>query len=138
VSDLVVAKHASARVVTRGDTVDYRIAVTNLGPDPAERVVLADQPLGSAAVVAVHTSVGTCTARVPVICQLGTLNKGAKVTVTVRLRVQSGASTLTNLAVAGTATDERTLANNASRSTVRVRPNVPPPPPLPPIPQFTG
>jgi uncharacterized repeat protein (TIGR01451 family) len=137
-SDLGVTKHASARIVMRGNSVDYRTTVTNLGPDPAERVVLADQPLGSAAVVAVHTSAGTCAKRLPVICRLGTLKKGARVTVTVRLRVQSGASTLTNLAVAGTATDERTLANNASRATVRVRPLVPLPPPLPPIPKFTG
>jgi uncharacterized repeat protein (TIGR01451 family) len=137
-ADLVVTKHASAQIVTRGDVVHYRITVTNLGPDPAARVVLGDQPLGSAAVVGAHTNVGSCKTRLPVICQLGTLKRGAKVTLTIALRVQTGKATFTNLAVVGTATAERTLANNSATAHVRVRPLKPPPPPPPPVPQFTG
>ena len=59
-SDLVVTKHASASIVTRGDVVGYRITVKNLGPNPAQRVVLGDQPLGHAPIVSVHPSAGHC------------------------------------------------------------------------------
>ena len=114
--------------------VAYRITVKNLGPDPAQHVVLADQPLGHAPIVAVHTSAGHCKARLrtvlPITCGLGTLQPGGKVTVTVRLRVETAASEFTNAAVAGTATQEQTLANNLARARVTVR--RPPTPPAPP------
>ena len=131
-SDLVVTKHASASIVTEGDVVVYQITVKNLGPDPAQHVVLADQPLGHAPFVAVQTSAGHCKARLrtvlPITCGLGTLQPGGNVTVTVRLRIESGASEFTNAAVAGTATQEQTLANNLARARVTVRQPAPPPP----------
>ena len=130
-SDLVVTKHASASIVTEGDVVAYRITVKNLGPDPAQHVVLADQPLGHAPFVAVQTSAGHCKARLrtvlPITCGLGTLQPGGKVTVTVRLRIETAGSEFTNAVVAGTATQEQTLANNLARARVTVR--QPPPPP---------
>ena len=133
-SDLVVTKQASASIVTQGEVVAYRITVKNLGPSPAQHVVLADQPLGHAPFVAVHTSAGHCKARlrtaVPITCGLGTLQPGGKVTVTVRLRIETAASEFTNAAVAGTATQEQTLANNLARARVTVRPPPPPPPGL--------
>jgi len=133
-SDLVVTKKASASIVTRGDVVGYRITVKNRGPNPAQRVVLGDQPLGHAPIVSVHTSAGHCKARlrtiVPITCGLGTIQPGGKVTVTVRLRVETAASHFTNAAVAGTATQEQTLANNLARARVTVR--RPPTPPAPP------
>ena len=133
-SDLVVTKKASASIVTRGGVVGYRVTVKNRGPNPAQRVVLGDQPLGHAPIVAVHTSAGHCKARLrtvlPITCGLGTLRPGGKVTVTVRLRVESVASQFTNAAVAGTATQEQTLANNLARARVTVRRS--PTPPAPP------
>ena len=92
-SDLVVTKQASASIVTQGGVVAYRITIKNLGPSPAQHVVLADQPLGHAPFVAVQTSAGHCKARlrtaVPITCGLGTLQPGSKVTVTVRLRIET-------------------------------------------------
>ena len=134
-SDLVVTKQASASIVTNGDLVGYRITVKNLGPNPAQRVVLGDQPLGHATFVAVHPSAGHCKARLrtvlPITCGLGTLQPGGKITVTVRLRVETAASEFTNAAVAGTATQEQTLANNLAHVRVTVRqppkPSTPPP-----------
>jgi uncharacterized repeat protein (TIGR01451 family) len=134
-SDLVVTKQASASTVTRGDVVGYRIRVKNRGPNPAQRVVLGDQPLAHATFVAVHTSAGHCKARLrtvlPITCQVGTLQPGGKVIVTVRLRVETAASEFTNAAVVGTATQEQTLANNLARARVTVRQPPPPPPPPP-------
>ena len=73
--------------------------------------------------------------RLPITCGLGTLQPGGNVTVTLSLRIETNASTLTNAAVAGTATQERTLANNAAKAIIQVRvpqPTPPPPPPAPP------
>jgi hypothetical protein len=83
-------------------------------------VVLADQPRGHATVVSVDNPAGACTTRLPIICRLGTIRAGDTVTITVRLAVDTTSSTLTNRAVAGTATSERTLTNNISQATIKV------------------
>jgi choice-of-anchor A domain-containing protein len=130
-SDLVVTKHPSAPIVTRGDVVGYQITIKNRGPDPAQRVVLGDKELGAAIVLKAHTSAGPCHLRPDITCQLGTIDRGQTVTVTVRVRVETRASTLTDIAVAGTATQDQTFAHNVARATIRV---ITPPPPLPPAP----
>jgi uncharacterized repeat protein (TIGR01451 family) len=126
-SDLAVTKTASPQTVTAGGVVTYRITVTNLGPDDATRVVLGDKPTGSAAVVSVHTDVGRCRVRLPVICLLGTLKPGAKANITIRLRPGSESPGFTNHAVVGTATYDPRLGNNVAHATVTV---VAPPPPV--------
>lgn len=60
--------------------------------------------------------------------QLGTLKPGAKVTITLHLRVEALKPEFVNRAVAGTATQERTLANNVADARVAVRAPAPPPP----------
>ncbi len=129
--DLVVTKRASSPVVVVGSVVTYRITVKNLGPDPAQRVTLTDQHFGSAKVVGVHNPVGTCQVHATIVCQLKTLRRGASVVLTVQLVPTAPASPFTNRAVAGTATNERTLANNSASARVRViaAPAPPAPPP---------
>ena len=123
VADLVVTKLASAPVVTRGQEVGFRITVKNRGPNPAERVVLTDQPRAAATVVAVHTTAGSChrSGRLTV-CPLGTLKHGASVTITVRTRVDTHATRFINRAVVGSSTLEQTLANNVASAQVTVAP----------------
>ncbi len=121
IADLIVNKVASAPVVTRGQVIGFRITVKNRGPDTAQRVVLTDQPLAAATVVAVHTTVGSCHHRGQLtVCPLGTLKPGASVIITVRTRVQTHATSFVNRAVAGTSTLEQTLANNVSSAQVTV------------------
>jgi hypothetical protein len=127
-AELEVTKHASTPVVTRGDVLSYRITVKNRGPDPAQRVVVGDKELGAAVVLEVHASTGQCRSRPLTTCKLGTVQPGGMVTVTVRVRVETRASTLTNVAVAGTATQDQTFAHNVARARVIVRPRRPPPP----------
>ena len=124
-ADLVVSKQTSASVVLLGQVVRYRITVKNLGPDPAERVWVTDQPLGHATIVSIRSSSGICLTSPRAMCALGTLAPGTKATVIVELSPTAETSKLVNLAVAGTATAERTLANNVSHATVTVGP--PPP-----------
>jgi Domain of unknown function DUF11 len=100
--------------------------VTNQGPDDATRVVVSDQPLEGATLLSVHTDVGRCRSQLPLTCQLGTLKPGARVHITVRIRVSGQAPRSMNRAVVRSATDDPNLANNVSRVTVHV---VGPPPP---------
>ena len=110
IADLVVTKVASAPVVTRGQVIGFRITVKNRGPNPAQRVVLDDQPRAAATVVAIHTTAGSChhSGRL-IVCPLGTLKHGASVTITVRTRVHTHATRFVNRAVVGTSTLEQTL-----------------------------
>ncbi len=127
-ADLSVTKTASPPVVVAGDVVTYRITVTNHGPNDAARVVLDDKPASSAAaVVSVRPSAGKCQVGLPVVCQLGTLKPGAKVTIMLSVRAGAPTHGFTNRAVVGTATFDPDLANNAAHATVKV---VAPPPPV--------
>jgi uncharacterized repeat protein (TIGR01451 family) len=126
-SDLAVTKQALTPVAIRGQAVSYRITVTNHGPDPAERVVVDDQPSGHAVIVDVRTPVGSCRRTPHLVCQLGTVKAHDSVVLTVSLIPMPGSERFTNRAVVGTATQELTLANNSAMATVRVL--VPGPPP---------
>jgi uncharacterized repeat protein (TIGR01451 family) len=122
-----VKKTAAPATLTVGNVVTCRIAVTNHGPYSASRVVLDDGLPSGATLLSTHTGVGSCHAGPVVICQLGTLNPGASVTVTVRLRVDRPSARLRNRAVVGTETYDPVLTNNVSHATVRVvAPSAPP------------
>ncbi len=110
-----------------GDVITYRVTVTNHGPNDAARVVVDDKPAAAATVVSVHSRVGTCRVGQPVVCQLGTLEAGAKVTITVRVRAGEQTPSFTNRAVVGTASYDPLLSNNSAHATVKV---VAPPPPV--------
>ena len=65
---------------------------------------------------------------VPVVCQLGTVKAGAKVTITVRARATKQSPRYKNTSSRlGTATYDPTLTNNVAHATVAV---VAPPPPV--------
>jgi uncharacterized repeat protein (TIGR01451 family) len=128
VADLVVTKLASNAAVTLGQPVSYRIKVKNLGPDPAQRVVVNDQPLGQATIVSARSSPGRCATSPRVVCQVGTLKAGAGAVIKVRLIPKTRSSHFINRAVAGSATSETTLANNTAHATIKVLPPPPPPP----------
>jgi uncharacterized repeat protein (TIGR01451 family) len=128
-TDLSVTKTASPPTAIVGGVVTYRITVRNHGPNDATRVVVNDKPAAGAVVLSAHSSVGHCSVRqklLPVECQLGTMQSGAKVTITVRVRVTKKSSRYKNTVAAGTATYDPILSNNVAHATVAV---VAPPPP---------
>jgi uncharacterized repeat protein (TIGR01451 family) len=129
-TDISVKKTASPPTVIVGGLVTYRITVRNHGPNDATRVVLGDKPAAGAVVLSAHSSAGRCSVRqkvVPVVCQLGTLKAGAKVTITVRVRATKQSRRFKNIVGLGTATYDPTLTNNVAHATVAV---VAPPPPV--------
>ena len=129
-TDLSVKKTASPPTAVVGGVVTYRITVRNHGPNAATRVVVDEHPAAGAVVVSAHSSAGRCAVShklVPVLCQLGTVKSGAKVTITVRARVTRQSPRYKNTVAVGTATYDPTLTNNVAHATVAV---VAPPPPI--------
>src|SRR6202012_30840 len=107
VSDLSVAKNALTSLVVAGTPVRYEISVHNHGPDPAARVVLADQPQRSARFVSIHSSTGHCQIqRRLAVCRLGNLGPRATATITIRM-VPKAAGGFGNVPARPTATPER-------------------------------
>jgi uncharacterized repeat protein (TIGR01451 family) len=129
-ADLSVTKTASPPTVVIGGVVTYRITVRNHGPNDATRVVLGDKPAAGSVLLSAQSSAGRCSVSqkiVPVVCQLGTMKSGAKVTITVRVRATVLSRRFKNIVGLGTATYDPTLTNNVAHATVAV---VAPPPPV--------
>ena len=122
-TDLSVKKTASPPTVIVGGVVTYRITVRNHGPNDATRVVVDDKPAAGAVGLSAHSSAGRCSVRnklVPVVCQLGTVKAGAKVTITVRASATKQSSRYKNTVAVGTATYNPALTNNVAHATVAV------------------
>jgi uncharacterized repeat protein (TIGR01451 family) len=133
-SDVTVTKTADAQQVNVGSEITYRITATNGGPGPAESVIVTDTPDPGLQVVSVTPSQGTCSAGVPISCQVGPLASGATATVVVVARATEP-GTLRNgvTAIPATTPDGHidvesstsqspprvTLRKRASRATVR-------------------
>jgi uncharacterized repeat protein (TIGR01451 family) len=85
-ADVVVTKTASTPTVDVGANFDYTITARNRGPGPADSVVITDTPDASLELVSAVPSQGTCSADVPLRCDLGGLAPGAAATVVVTVR----------------------------------------------------
>jgi uncharacterized repeat protein (TIGR01451 family) len=107
-ADIVVTATAPALVLP-GDTIIYRIGVTNLGPSPASNVVVSDKiPINAALVSAPGANVSNNVATWPTIASLAS---GATASYT--LTVTAPASgTLTNVAFAVSGTLDPLSTNN--------------------------
>lgn len=126
ISDLAIDKSVADISVDfdpeKGPTqFDYTIVVENLGPDPAEDVVLEDPLPEHLDFVSAVADSGTCgvTAGV-VICELGDLDEGKTRTVTIRVSIpvdypigdEEVSLTISNVATTSTPTPESDLTNN--------------------------
>jgi uncharacterized repeat protein (TIGR01451 family) len=118
--DLVVSKRALERRVPFGRIATFEVVVRNAGDGPAEQVIVGDGIGPNAQLVSARTSRGSCNDRAPVVCRIGLLDPGEQATIRVRVRAV-GTPTIRNIAVAGSASRETTLANNADRALVHVR-----------------
>ena len=118
--DLVVTKRALQRRVDFGAVARFEIIVRNAGPAAAQQVIVDDSPGANAQLVSARSSKGACDERTRPICRIGLLDPGERATIHVRVRAV-GTPEISNLAVAGSATPEQTLANNDDRARVRVR-----------------
>jgi uncharacterized repeat protein (TIGR01451 family) len=84
--DLEVNKRVNISRPYVGQLVTYRVVVSNNGPDAAPAAKLTDTYNNRAKLVSVRTTQGSCVKRMPVTCDLGRIESGASVTVTVAIR----------------------------------------------------
>lgn len=98
-ADLALTQMVSPSLVGIGQPLTYVFTVTNQGPEASTEVTLdSSLPLGEAAVIAVRTSQGQCSAAGALSCNLGALACGQQATVEVEL-VASASGELMNTAV---------------------------------------
>ncbi|MCI0582614.1 MAG: DUF11 domain-containing protein, partial [Chloroflexi bacterium] len=120
-ADLHVRLSDSADPVAPGQLLTYRIAVENLGPNPAENVLIADHLPAGVAFVSAIVDGGHCTRFGPVVvCAGGSLASGATATATIVVKVARGTRTgavLVDLAAAASSIDDPNPWNNAARET---------------------
>jgi uncharacterized repeat protein (TIGR01451 family) len=120
-AELVVTKQALRPRVRVGDVAAFRITVRNTGAAAAEQVVVADAFGAGGQLLAAQPSQGSCGQRIPLVCRLGSLAAGAEATIRVRVRAVDTPA-IRNVAVAGSAAQEGSLADNAARARIRVLP----------------
>jgi uncharacterized repeat protein (TIGR01451 family) len=119
-ADLLLTKTAAPEPVSSGGTLTYTLTITNLSPDPAVAVTLADPlPAGTTFVSCTANAGGVCggtgnnrTARFASIVG----SSSATVTITATVTAGMGA-TLVNTAVVGAATFDPVTANNTATAT---------------------
>ena len=112
IADMAVAVTDSPDPVVHGQNLTYIVTASNLGPSVAHGVGLT-QTLGKKLTfVSVFTTAGTCEqAGTRVTCDLGVINSGATVSITI-VATTSVAQTLTNSATIGSATTDPVSSNN--------------------------
>jgi uncharacterized repeat protein (TIGR01451 family) len=116
-ADLSLLMQAAAQKVAK--TVQYTIAVRNLGPDAAAGVTLIDALPAEARFLAVNPTQGTCTTPAAgssgtVRCSAGTLASGAKVTVQITVKMFPPNSHPNNTASVTSTTADPNPANNSA------------------------
>jgi uncharacterized repeat protein (TIGR01451 family)/CSLREA domain-containing protein len=122
-ADLNLAMVDSPDPVPVNGPITYILTVTNNGPDNANDVVLTDQLPSTANVISVTPDQGSCndvTAH-PLTCNLGSLNNGSTVIVTIVISSPT-VTTLTNTANVSSALNDPIPDNNAALTTTTVIP----------------
>lgn len=122
-ADLSVTKSDDIDPITEGQSVTYTVVVTNNGPDAAENVILTDTlPAGTSFDFATITQ-GTCAIGFPTLqCQLGTVNTGDTITLTVKVTPNTG-GTITNTVSIASDTDDPVSSNNSDSEDTTVVPS---------------
>src|SRR4051812_29993051 len=118
---------ASPNPVQLGGLVTYTADVTNLGPSAALNAILSDTLSGQENFVSATTTIGSCTGGSIVICNLGTLDSGDRVRVTIQtraVRIPNMARSFENTAVVTTTAVDPHPANNGASIVTNV--NTPP------------
>src|SRR5437588_10170940 len=116
--DLAIAKSGSPNPATLGNSVTWTETVTNNGPDAATGVKVADPLPAGMTFVSATSSPGTCPGRAVVSCNLGSLAKGASVTITIVTTASTKGSISNTATVVGNEAETNTANNTATASVV--------------------
>jgi uncharacterized repeat protein (TIGR01451 family) len=119
-ANLSIGKEGWPETVTAGENLTYTLMITNSGPSDAVDVVMTDTLPADVTLLAADPGLGnSCSGEGVVECRFGTLTPSTRVTVTLRVRVASSATTsLHNAArVAATTVDPFPEDNEAEVDT---------------------
>ena len=117
-ADLAITKASSATWVYVDNTMTYTVTIKNNGPSTATNVVVND-PLPAGTVFDSATSTqGTCDSTVT--CTIGSVAKGAQVTITITVH-QTQAGFFTNTATVTASENDQAPANNTATVTTEAR-----------------
>jgi uncharacterized repeat protein (TIGR01451 family) len=117
--DLWVTKDDLPDPVQVNGQLTYTIVVGNNGPDAATQVTLADPLPAGTSFVSVATTQGSCTGGALISCNLGTIAKGATVTITLVVTAQQPGTITNTVTVVGKEPESNT-DNNRAIATTRV------------------
>jgi len=122
-ADLMVSKEGDPETALVGQRVRYTLVVTNAGPEVATGVTLTDTLPLTTTLLSATASQGSCAEQDgAVVCDLGTIEVGAQVTVTIVVRAEEGTDYLYDIAeVSGEGRDPYLDDNFAAAYTI-VRP----------------
>ena len=118
---LLVHKHVNKANAYPGQKLSYTLTITNVGPDTATDVKVADTPTIPIKVVSIHAGQGSCSEGRPITCALGTLAVGKTVKIEIVAEVKR-AGTERNTATATSATELLDPADATSTATTEVAP----------------
>ncbi|MBI3484482.1 MAG: DUF11 domain-containing protein, partial [Acidobacteria bacterium] len=120
VADLAVTKSDSPDPVPVSTNLTYTIVVANNGPSQATGVTMTDTLPAGVTFVSSTPSAGTCSGAATVTCNLGAINNGANVTVTIVVTAPAAVGSLSNTASATSAVTDPNAANNSATATTTV------------------
>jgi uncharacterized repeat protein (TIGR01451 family) len=114
VADLAVTKSDSPDPVAVNANLTYSIVVANNGPSQATGVTLTDTLPAGVTFVSSTPSAGTCSGTTTITCNLGSINNGASVTVTIVVTAPATTGSLSNTASVTSAVTDSNAANNSA------------------------
>jgi uncharacterized repeat protein (TIGR01451 family) len=125
-SDLFVAISDSPDPVAAGQLLAYTITVTNLGPNTATNVALADTLAASVTFVSANAQQGSATVNGGIVNgSLGTLVVGASTVVTINVRPKAGAvGSIMNQAAVSADQADLVASNNTATQSTTVNPGI--------------
>jgi uncharacterized repeat protein (TIGR01451 family) len=119
-ADLVLTKRDSPDPVTAGSNLTYTITITNNGPSTATGVTLTDTLPSSVAFVSAVPSQGSCSHTSGIVtCDLGTIKRYRKVTVSIVV-IPTTAGTMANTASVSSNETDPNMNNNSATVTTSV------------------
>ena len=89
-ADLSVSKVGTPEPVVAGETLNYKIVVSNAGPSDALDVIVTDDFPAELTDISAEPSQGTCSSLDPLSCNLGAIGAGEEATITIDATVVSG------------------------------------------------
>ncbi|HEV7747049.1 MAG TPA: PQQ-dependent sugar dehydrogenase [Pyrinomonadaceae bacterium] len=119
--DLALTKSASPNPGQVGQSLSYRVTVTNNGPATATNVTMTDTLPAGLTFGSTSSTVGSCSGTGPVMCTIGSLAANASAIVTILVTPTAPGSIINSATVTASETDNDS-SNNSAMITTQIQP----------------